>query len=416
MRVRPVVVAVAVAAWSSGCFELQRLDGLRDGDIRVEVKDDAGDPVVGAAVFAVGTSRVGISNTDGIATVGPMPFGDYAIRVEVVGDDGVVDAGGYGAAVSTIDALSTSSIARLTSFDQGPIVVATTGSVSGTVTGCAATSLCRVVAFRTVAGVTLPAEGTGIVDNDDGSFTIAGLVPGDVQLAAFAWERPLSTEPLQQLIAATRPTHFGTGRATVGDSGVALDVDSVAPASASAGIAVRDPELADSDRAQVTGTANYLVPTTTTFATVAGVGGTVPGDEVDIPVGVFDLTVQLDGRGGRLDGLVGVPGLDAPYVPVTIGGFDCVVDGAVVDCNGDGSSDYASAADVDLDNDGEVDSSDPDVDGDGIADANEPTACRVAGRGGDRDADCLCDAVDPLPDCQSNDPVACAAAIAPTCE
>ena len=426
MLVRVVVVAAVVSLASSGCFELTRLDGLRDGDIALDVLDGAGAAVIGASVFAVGTSRVGISDDTGAAVVGPMPFGDYALRIAIdEGNDGVVEAGAYVTVLAPIDALATSSLARLTAFDYGEVVIVPTADVSGTVSGCPLTSLCRVVAFRTAAGVTLPIEGTGNVDGVAGTWSIAGLIAGDIQLAAFAWDRPASTVPLQQLIAATRPTHVGAGSATVGDSGVVIAVATV-PANTTAEIALRAPD-ADAERA-LTGTANYLVPTTSTFATVGNLAGAVPGEAVTIPVGVFDLSVQVDGIGGRLEGLVGVPGLKAPFVPVTLGGFDCVADSennetGSIDCNSDGINDVVDTngdgldlGDIDTDNDGIRDGDDDDIDGDGVVDSTEPSACRIAGRGGDRDGDCLCDATDPLPDCQSNDPADCTAVVAPVCD
>lgn len=416
MQVRAVVVAAVVSALVPGCFELERLEALRDGDIRVEVTDENGDPVVGARAFAVGTGRVGISDDAGVVVVGPMPFGDYVVRIDLDdNDDGLADRGVYTQVLSSIINDSSSNVARVTSFDHGVVVVGDSGSVAGSLAGCDVTEICRVVAFRTVAGETLPIEGTGVVAG--GVWRIDGLLAGDVELAAYAWERPLSTAPLQQLIAATRPTRVAHASGSVGDDDVVLTLEA-APASTTAAIDLRDAQ------ADLAGTANYLVPSTTTFATVANLSGNVPGANVAIPVGVFDLTVQVDGRGGRLDGLVGVPGLSAPFVSVATGSFDCIASDGRVDCNGDDSSDVVDLngngehdlGDVDLDNDGIADSEDPDVDGDGIDDDDEPTACRVAGRGADRDHDCLCDAIDPLPDCQSNDPVDCAAVVAPVCD
>ncbi len=427
MVLRVVAVAVVVPALVGGCFELERSEGLRPGDARVVVVDESGAVVVGARVSAVGHDRVGISGDDGVAVVGPLPFGEYLLRVEVdANNDGVIDAGATTTTPTVIAKPLLGALPRLSFFDHDKVVVSVAGSIGGTVE-CPVGSLCRVVAFRTVAGTTLPAEANAAVDAT-GRWQLDGVVAGEVRVAAFSWTPSVSLEPAQQLFAATRPDAVGVATATVGDDNVVIALAS-APASVSAGISIRvapaEGVTSDADTIEATGVALYVVPSTNGSAPASATTprADIPGEAVEMPVGLFDIVVNVDDLGGRLFGIVGVPGLTDPLPPISIASFDCVEIADGVDCNDDGLNDMRDLdgngridlADVDINNNGIVDSDDEDVDGDGIADVDEPSECRLVGRGGDRDGDCLCDAVDPLPDCQSNDPLACTLPTPPTC-
>lgn len=381
-----VVFAAAACTLSSGCLELDRADGLRPGDIRVHVVDAAGADVVGARVFAVGTPRVGVSDDAGVAIVGPMPFGDYMLRA--VSDD----AGGFAEDVVVIDSQVVTSVPRLVS-GVTEIAVGALGNIGGTVAACPAGTVCRVVAFRTAGGYALPIEGTALV-GADGRWQIDGLAAGDVELAAYSWTPPLSTVPLDQLRDASRPTADGQARGTVGDDDIAITL-SATPAAGTASFSARIGGPDGEERPASSGIVSFYVPTTTTAASTTTASSTLPGTDVAVPIGVFDLNGQIEGFGGRLEGFVGVRAVPAPYLPIALSSYACATD----DCNNDGVVDVIS----------------DDVDGDGVPDDQEPTACREAGRGADRDGDCLCDAIDPLPDCQSNDPLACAAVTAPVC-
>jgi hypothetical protein len=425
MRVSPAVV-VAVTACSLGatsCLELDRVDDLGAGDVRLVVEQDGA--VVDNAVVRALSARVTVSDANGAAQLHALPVGQWPLVITVDdNDDGVADAAAIDAR-PVLNDVGTAVTSDFTGFDLGTVELVATGSLAGTAPSCAAEELCRVVVVRTVtdaegAAFTMPVEASvGVVA---GAWRIDGLAAGTVSVVTFAWDRGA----LQPLVAATRPTRFGVVEANVGDTGVVAVVDTAA-AVATTTLAFR---AAEGVLERASGEANYFVPTATTTATADGASSTIaqlsadaPSSSVQVPAGLLDVRVQLDIGVGALFNVVVVPD-GAPLVAVTIGTSTCSVIDDGVDCNGDGNNDATDLdgsgtidlADVDLDHNGAVDSADADLDHDGVADSTEPTACRVPGVGADRDADCLCDLVDPFPDCAGNDPLACDVVVPAVCE
>ena len=404
------VIAVA------GC-ELERSEGLGEGELHMVVVDDDGDAVEGALVSVLATGVGAISDADGAAVVAGLGAGDYAFRVSVDDDgDGVADR----AAVrgdATVRVGEVRGLARLTAFElESPVTLAATGSVSGSVTGCADGEVCRVVAFRriqlgtafstAIREVALPVEGQSGVQAD-GTWRIEGLAPGEVQLLALAATASTSVEPRQQLIAASQPSRFGVGVADVGDSGVALSVDDAVPAGVEATI-----EVAGTDAVGLAGDAFVNAPSDIVGLEGGGDVGAIAEDARDVvvtvPVSVFDVAVQLEGVQGDLRAAAAIPNIGRllPINPI------------LTPCAKKLPSDDDAACTVycDADSDGllDADPAEEDADGDGVADVDE-VGCVGVNVGTDADGDCLCDVVDPFPGCSSNDPADCTRAIPVVC-
>jgi hypothetical protein len=420
----PVVVVVAVTvAGSSSCLELDRVDDLRPGDVRLVVERDG--RAVGGAVVQTLNTRVTATDRNGEAQLQALPVGQWPVFITLDDDgDGVADAAAIDGRPAVVDG-GTALTADFTGFDLGTVELSPTGTLSGTAPSCAPDELCRVVVLREVVdgegnAITLPIEAsTGV--GTDGAWRFDGLAAGSVTVVGFAWPRSAQLP----LVAATRPTRFGVVNVDVGASDVVVDITSAAaptPTTLSFRGAVDALERA-------TGELNFFVPTAATQATVDGaaspvtsLSGDAPSTTTSVPAGLVDVRAQLDVGVGALFNVVLVPDA-APLVAMAIGTSICSAVDRGVDCNGDGVSDVVELdgagdvdlGDVDLDNNGVPDVADTDLDHDGVADATEPAACRVIGLGADRDADCLCDLVDPFPDCFGNDPAACGVGVG-TCE
>jgi hypothetical protein len=402
----------------SGC-ELERSEGLGEGEIHMVVTDEGGDGVVGALVSVLGTGVGAISAEGGVAVVKNLHAGDFALRVSVDEDgDGVADLAAY-RGDATIRVGKVRGLDRLTAFQlESPVVLAPTGSVSGTVAGCEDGEICRVVAYRhlnigtvfsTVREVALPIEGQSGVQTD-GTWRIDGLAVGEVSLVAFAATASASVEPRQQLIAASNPSRFGTATADVGSVDVAINVDTDVAASVEAIIEVAG-DAADVDGKS--GSAFVTVPSDITDLG-AGLGGTIDGVSADartfavnVPVTVFDITVQLDGFSGVGSAFAATPNIGV-LLPVNVARA-CALKLPEDD-------DPEETVYCDADNDGllDADPAELDADGDGIPDADE-VGCVGINVGTDADGDCLCDLVDPFPNCSSNDPADCVRAIDVDC-
>lgn len=357
-----------------GCFDLERANGFGEGEIRVAVVDGAGSPVVGARVAIEGAHQAALTDDTGLAVVGDLVVGDYAVRVSVDDDaDGVTDAGAVRGEAS-IRLAPLRGVERLTTYELPTTTVVATDSVSGTVTGCAAGELCRVVAFRhitlgTAGGrsreVALPIEGSAGVGTD-GTWRIDGLLPGTVTVVATAYTKSVATQPLQQMIAASRPLRFAVVDVDVGAGAVDLVVDTEVPPDGVT--ATLEVAAAPDDLERLEGDVDYLVPGSGTDVSpglrgaFAGLSVATPTVEIDIPVSVFDMSAQADGVVGQVAAVAGVPGIGA-LLPIVLG-----------------------------------------------LPAVDDTACI------DADEDCLCDLVDPFPGCASNDPVECTPAAPIVCE
>lgn len=413
---RAAALAVFGVTVVAGC-ELERSEGLGDGQIHMVVVDDAGDPVAGALVSVIGNTVGALSGDDGAAVVKTiLSAGDYAYRVTIDDNgDGVADRAAVGGD-ATVRVGEVRGLDRLTAFIlDHDVVLETAGSVSGTVAGCDDGELCRVVAFRRIElgsalsatrEVALPIEGQSGVQSD-GSWRIEGLAPGEVELVALAAPVSTSVEPRQQLIAASQPVRFGRATADVGSSAIGISVDTAVPESVSATI-----ELAGADAVGQSGRAFINAPSDSFLLDGGGDIAAIADDsravQIDVPVSVFDIAAQLEGFQGDLRAVVGVPdiGLLLPTNPVLKG-----CDAKLPDDN-----DPAGTVYCDADGDGllDADPAEDDADGDGIADADE-VGCVGINVGTDADGDCLCDLIDPFPGCSSNDPADCTRAVPVTC-
>jgi hypothetical protein len=409
------LLAVAVVV---GCRPLERTTELGAGEVRVSVVDDQEMPVEGAIVTVPGSPRMAVSDADGLAVVRGLVAGNYALRIGIDDDgDGRDDRAAVRAAdVAMVRLAELGGAGRLSSVITAPIELAPTGSIGGTVPGLLPSELARVVVVRRVTlgaderapAVQLPVEGSAGVDVD-GSFLIEGLAAGEVTLVALTWSPSSSPEPLQQLIAASRPSRFAVKTVDVGNLDVV--VAELAPSPASVPLTV---ELGgDLSPVRNAGSVTYDVPqgnvavSAALVGTIEGLASSSPRAAVEAPLSVFALIVDI-GAVGVAEPVVGLPDVALLPVPVGLdpacGPREGAELGAIDGCGGD------------LDGDGVLDDDDDDDDGDGVNDNLEPTVCRTIGRGADRDGDCLCDAVDPFADCTSNDPVDCEPLAPLTCE
>lgn len=413
MRFVVVGLFFFVVAATSACFELPRSAGVTEGQVRFTVRDSAGAPVAGAVVTVDGAARLAVSNADGLVSLERLVPGDYVVRVAVDDDnDGTVDRAailtGSIARTNIATGTFTAPVEKLTSDLPADVTVAAVGNVSVTLTGCDVDDLCRAVAFRDVSVARDGHVVTGVVEVGarvaGGNLQLVGVAPGAVRVAAFSWPRPVETDVVQQAIAAARTVDgFALGEVDVvsGDTATLALTLAATPASVSTSVELGgEPALFE----RPAGAISFFAPQTTTDVDAA-LAGTVTGvvSDVDAPVGVFDLQVNLDsGEGGLLAHAVAAPGVDNALGPVELAlakDTGCTQTQAGPDCDDDG---------LGADND-------EDDDHDGVADADEPAACRAPGAGADVDGDCLCDAADPFPDCASNDPVACDLAVIPDC-
>ena len=152
-------------------------------------------------------------------------------------------------------------------------------------------------------------------------------------------------------------------------------------------------------RERAPGQGSFFAPNTNTEVGVGGAAIDGAVANVVVPVAVFTVSAAIDSDGEfGVVSVVGVP--DMPAITFELANLKeraCrKLNGDVIDCDLDG------------------DTADLDDDGDGQDDADEP-ACARLGAGTDLDRDCLCDPVDPFPDCASNDPLDCTVVALPDC-
>ncbi len=413
------VVAAATLLLSS-CFELERSRGLGEGSVRFVVRDSAGAPVPGAVVSVDASRRMATSDDNGVVVVGGLLAGDYLLRVGVDDDgDGGFDRSAIASAslaVVPVDTgVFTADEVRLTSVELGDVELVAAGSLTGSVSGCGDV-LCRVIVFREVAIGSSGRVVTGVVEaaagvDGQGGWSLTDVGKGPIKVAAFAWPTPAETDPLQQMIAANRTiSAVAVVDVDVGSGAVAEVALVLAPAPPSVATTldvVGDVTVFERSGGQ----AFFLVPQSEDLDVDASRVGTLsaPQSQVEAPLGVFDVRVQIDGAvGGLLLHAAGVPGV-ATIGPVLIGGLVDAERLALVttcsqvderdDCDGDGvAGDDCDTADVE---------GDADDDGDGQPDCEEAPACRGPGLGTDLDGDCLCEPADPVPGCASNNRVDC---------
>lgn len=412
------LVATVVAC---ACQPLERTADFGNGEVRVSVVDDQGAAVVGARVSIPGSPRMAISDADGLAVVRGLVAGDYALHIGIDDDgDGHDDRAALRAdGTAMVRTAELGGALRHTTVVTEPIELVPTGVVGGTLPGLRDDELARVVVVRRVRlgsdegarEVQLPVEGSGGVDVT-GSFLVAGLAAGEVTLVALTWSPSSSPEPLQQLIAASRPSRFAVHTAQVGSGEVVIANLEAAPPSVTLTV-----ELAgDLKPARNAGQVVYSVPlggpdvAGGLVGSIEGLTAASPRVVVEAPLTVCEQRVQLDEVAGAtsVNQIVGLADVVLAPVPVGLdpacGARVSDILGAIDGCGGD------------VDGDGLLDDDDDDDDGDGASDELEPTACRTIGLGADRDGDCLCDAVDPFADCAANDPFNCEPLAPITCD
>ncbi len=447
-----LVLALALAVVLSpgpGCLPvLARSSDVGSGAVLFRVVDDTGAGVAGAVASVDGTLAMATADDDGHVALRRLRPADLVVRVDVRGPDGSLVAGAVvadaGVALAPIvRSAFAGAQTGLTSQLHGDVVVRPVAALSGhvDVAGCAPGTCRVVVARRLELGTRTKRAVLGAVEAsaavaDDGSWSIAGVVPGELVVVLLHAPRPTSAGPVAAAVAASRPDAFAVVDVsldgTTSSHDVALPALQGLPPTTTLAV-----ELAGDvgDPARAAGLVAFLAPSTNVDAVddvteFADLGDATPVvASLAAPTGLFDLSVQLDdGVGGRVRGVLALPGLPPP-APVVLGAFDvCDVTAADHDCDGDGEAgdrddddDNDGIDDVDeprpcnaldperdCDGDGRPASVDDDDDGDGQPDAAETAPCRGPGRGVDVDGDCLCEPFDPLPACASNDPAACA--------
>jgi hypothetical protein len=384
------------------------------------VRRETGSPASHAVASVQSSTRVA-----GARTVEPadtharlvltgLGAGDHLVRVtEDDNRDGIIDRGAYITTArlerAAFPRLFGNDVEQLTSALFDDVELRATVGLRGEVSGCDE-GLCRVFVTRELQlgplgdtrTVHTTTEATAIV-NSDGSFLLQGLIPGPVRVVALRWTPANSDVPRQQAIAAARDVdRFATATVVVGTTESVTLALGEAPADVEVDIEVGG---ATGDPTRQSGSAVFFVPGTTTdvipnqVAIVDGVNPDTKTFRARVPLGVFDLSIQLDDGDGFVFGVVAAPGLSR-LGPVEIGPL-------VVCPQIDGAND--------CDNDGVPEGEDEDDDGDGQPDADESIACLGPGKGTDYDRDCLCEPYDPVPSCTSNDPAACDVA-PPSCD
>ncbi len=445
---------LVLAGLFAGCvLPTDRTQDLGDGEIHGAVKREDKSPAKGALVHVAGSDRVTRVDDAGAFVVRGLVPGTWVLSItEDDEGDGVAERAALvpvtlalaGIPRNLTDGCTGAPPQAVTSFLLGDVTLAPTVTLRGTVTLGAAASgdFARVVVWRDVdvggeahAGPIEGAAGVGA----DGSFAVAGIAPGPVHVAAFAFD------PLE---GADKPLFFGVADADAADANVAVTVDQSARTAA-------DPTRQQTTPVQID--TQWNVPATpavqltlATFLAPDGDTEVLPPDGtgwdldeqthafvLDAPIGVVDIAFEsaTDGAvGSTLRGAVVVPGvavLGPLELPVLAD--PCVVDGGGRDCDHDGVPGLALPDNPDVvqqyhacaascgaafgaDKAGAVcdgDGSDCDDDGDGQPDVTEPVQCLGPGRGTDLDGDGLCEpASDPFPSCADNDPATCPQAFA----
>jgi hypothetical protein len=420
MRVVVAALCCSPLLGPLACFPLERGDGLGSGAIHLTVVDRGGAPIAGARISVDGAPHLATSDAEGAAVLTDVGVGDSLVRIAVDDDgDGITDRGALvpDAGVTVGDFSRGAFLGTrqaLTSLVLGEVFVDDTVALRGRVEGCAPLT-CRVVVVHHLDfGATSPRSAQGVVEatarvDDDGAWRLSGIVPGRVSVVALQWDASGAAGPVAQGLAASRAVAAGRADrelvAATGSTDVDVGTLSLAalPATLPATLAVGGLDAEGLVRAS--GLLTFTAPSTAAARTdVAPV--TIDGLDAsglltfEAPPGVVDIGLTLDdGTGGVLRGALVVPGLTA-LASVQAGVFAC------------GTQTEAGA---DCDDDGLAAGDDDDDDGDGQPDADETPPCRGVGRGTDRDGDCLCEPFDPLPDCTSNDPSACATATPVVC-
>jgi hypothetical protein len=157
---------------SSACFNLDRASTLAPGSVR-GVARFAGAVVPDAVVTISGSGVVDVTNADGAFTHTGLSPGNFALRVLDDDDaDGIAERG----------ASAKFSVQRfgegVGAVDLGPVELQGTVTVRGRVVDETRNYEGVTVAFSR-PGVDATAERDVVVD-DDGSFSIAGVVPGEI--------------------------------------------------------------------------------------------------------------------------------------------------------------------------------------------------------------------------------------------
>jgi hypothetical protein len=332
----------------------------------------------------------------------------------------------------------------------GDVVLSEVGQVSGNVAHDDGTPLdpateqVTVALWREVAVVdpdrpnALAVEATAGVD-DTGAFLFSEVPSGTVRLAAFS--HPVAAG----VVDATRVLQFGTAKVKV-EPGVGTSLPEplalIGAGEESEGVprhVAVTVELIGAPAEDTDGTFVFERPGTAIRVGNPQSGSSSAIVELLAPIGIYDLSAEVDALAGLVRGVVIVPDT------VTLGPIElppvadvCLTAGNVRDCDGDGrpglplpdpdAADFddtkalfAACADACIDAFGKAlvdatceaggQSFDCDDDADDQADVTEPLACLLAQGGTDRDGDGACEAaVDLYTGCATNTAETCEAA------
>ena len=192
-RFRLLPVAVVVGLFSAtGCFVLERADGLVPGSIQGSVVKNDGSPAAEATVTLVGLRQTVRADANGRFRFTGVPAGGHALTATIDNDnDAIADEG----------ALQAVAIERregsLIGIDVGDVKLLPTGTLAGRLlddtgapAGGATVAIWRAVNLAVngdggeTVTVDLPAERL-LETNADGTFRAPGLIAGDAFFAGF---------------------------------------------------------------------------------------------------------------------------------------------------------------------------------------------------------------------------------------
>jgi hypothetical protein len=454
---RLTLAALVVA--SSGClFDFNRGLDLQPGDIAGRVVREDGAAAAYARVAIGGTGAVHRTNADGEFVISGLSAGGWSLRItDDSNGDGLIERAAFREVALTVqrhaDGLFGDGEPKLTFVSLGDVQLAGVVEVNGTVEvpDYDGDDVAEVFVLRSV---TLPgsddgagnvrqdlqvptgieARATAGVDPDTGErhFFFPAVAAGDFTLVALLNDgatayvsepRAVSAQAGESVDIALTPL-VAEGPDTPGDEETRDVQIELAPAPADSDqleIVLAPPGTAEADVEFGTFDDGRVVPGAASVNTTLPIGG------------AFDVWLKTEsGLLGTLETRV----VDRPGEPLLVWAYAQLGDGPrcadagnnLVDCDHDElpglpalpeggggtpaqiwSACAPQCADAFGSDEGAASCDalgvtyDCDDDGDGQPDVTEPAACRALSAGGDYDGDGRCDAVDPFPDCASND-------------
>jgi uncharacterized delta-60 repeat protein len=483
MKCRVIVALVAAALFASCFYRLDRFSDLKPGDITgAAVRPDQElAPAPFALLTSLGTRLVRRASAEGRFAFHGLPPGAYAVRLV---DD--ADGDGWPNRVGFVAARLVDGERGTTFVDVGAVKVEGTMSVDGSVVvagGDAASEglVARVfvardlcVSFTSFVGEPVSCDdaaggaGDALIDrlqtgaeaetsvDGDGKFRFLGVGPGDVHVVAAVYDESDVSDGSGALGALRAMSSIvvvsgGPDDPVVLSEPIVVDVTAPLgtrtvqlttspPLTATSYVVLRAPgapSIACADSPPAPTEEGDVVLNGDALPSGAASASDANAVSIEVPVGVHDVHVCIDGAHGVLRSQLAPPASPPPPSPLFWGpvtalqGVECDVDG-VRDCDGDGVAgldpprgdrfdpsfapwrDCAATCALELARgDGACETRegtrDCDDDGDGQANVSEPLACYGPGRGTDLDNDALCSVRDPFPQCAANVAALCEA-------